>query len=159
MISTSPTAGFAGMSPARSMYGGQDSGGFGNRQAGSARMAYGGMTGPRPSYGGQTMATPGMRPSSNMNRMGPVRMPSAMPGMTPPISPPSLPMPMAQSGGINTSPSPNMMPNLGNDMIMNGQPPPSGMGIAGPSRGPIMGPGGQSTGIFGQYGQNPNRRY
>lgn len=164
MISTGPTGGVAGMAPMRSMYGGQSGpsgGGFGNRQVGSAGMAYGGMMGPRPSYGGQTMSTPGaagMRPPSNTNRMGPVRMPTSMPGMTPPINPPSLPMPMGQ-GGINTGPSPNMMPNLGNDMSINGQPPSSGMGIAGPSRGPIMGPGGQSTGIFGQYGQSPNRRY
>ena len=132
-------------------------GGFGNGQVGSARMAYGETPGPQPGYGGpqRTFGMP-----SRSNRMGPVKMPMGMPGMTPPIngpmSGPSMMPP--QGGGINTGPSPNMMPNLGNDMVMNPPPPPQGMGISGPMKSPIMGPGGQS--MFGQYGQqNPNRRF
>ena len=132
---------------------------------------YGGQSGPRPSYGGQDLATPGvagMRRKSmtptpkppmpqQMNKMGPVRPPMGMgmgmSGMRPPITPSPVGGGQMNGGGINTAPT-----NLGNDMMMMGSQPMMN-GIAGPSRGPIMGPGGQSTGIFGQYGQSPNRRY
>jgi len=131
---------------------------------------YGGQTFQRPSYGGQPTLSAGIAggkrpkpPAQQMNKMGPVRPPMnsmsmGMSGMRPPLNP--SPVGGGQmnggqmnGGGINTAPT-----NLGNDMMT---PPPMPMmnGIAGPSRGPIMGPGGQSTGIFGQYGQSPNRRY